>query len=197
VITRVQFEFTKSKYGLQASWAVWADEGDTPKSNMGDLSIFERDETLSKLNPNIVLVALNVSLDGVVLKPFQNFHGKIGGAYKIRYALKDTPLWGAYMTDVIKDFPEKESGKVASYLRENRELEEKNIQRFRQELIDIGATDPILIAFGNETYDILQKNLRDEFQIFKVTHYSHYISKEKYREHILESLKTLQLEGKN
>jgi hypothetical protein len=46
-----------------------------------------------------------------------------------------------------------------------------------------------LIAFGNETYDILQKNLRDEFQIFKVTHYSHYISKEKYREQILESLK--------
>ena len=197
MITREQFEFTKSKYGLQASWAVWADEGDTPKSNMGDLSIFERDETLSRLNPNIVLVALNVSVVGVVLKPFKNFHGKIGGAYKIRYALKDTPLWGAYMTDVIKDFPEKESGKVASYLRENREFKEENIQRFRQELIDIGATDPILIAFGNETYDILQKNLRDEFQIFKVTHYSHYISKEKYREHILESLKTLQLEGGN
>ena len=81
LITKEQFEFTKSKYGLQASWAVWADEGDTPKSNMGDLSIFERDETLSKLNPNIVLVALNVSVVGVVLKPFQNFHGKIGGAY--------------------------------------------------------------------------------------------------------------------
>ena len=64
---------------------------------------------------------------------------------------------------------------------------------------DAGTTapDPILIAFGNKTYDILQKNLRDEFQIFKVTHYSHYISKEKYREHILESLKTLQLEGGN
>jgi len=188
LITREQFEFTKSKYGLHASWAVWPDEGETPKSNMGDLSILERDETLSKLNPNVVLVALNVSLDGVVQKPFQNFHGKGGGAYKIRYALKDTPLWGAYMTDIIKDFPELESGKVGSYLRKNRLFEEENIERFRQELIDIGATDPTLIAFGNEVYDILERNLKDEFRFFKVLHYSHYISKEKYRERVLESL---------
>ena len=36
-----RFQFIKEKYGLHASWAVWAKEGDTPKSNMGDLSIFE------------------------------------------------------------------------------------------------------------------------------------------------------------
>ena len=134
---------------------------------------------------------------GFAPNPFQNFHGKGGGAYKIRYALKDTPLWGAYMTDVIKDFPQKESGKVASYLRGNREFKEENLKRFRQELIDIGAAAPILIAFGNETYGILKTDLRDEFQISKVTHYSHYISKEKYREQISESLKFLLLEGGN
>ena len=39
-----RFQFIKEKYGLHASWAVWAKEGDTPKSNMGDLSFFEEDQ---------------------------------------------------------------------------------------------------------------------------------------------------------
>ena len=78
-----RFQFIKEKYGLHASWAVWAKEGDTPKSNMGDLSIFENNKTLLELNPNIVLVGLNFSVSGVVQKPFQNFHGSGGGAYKL------------------------------------------------------------------------------------------------------------------
>ena len=106
------FELIKSKYGLHASWAIWGEEGNTPKSNMDDLSFFEDNQILSKLNPNIVLVGLNFSVSGVVLKPFQNFHGQGGGAFKIRYALKHTAFWGAYMTDIIKDFPEKESHNV-------------------------------------------------------------------------------------
>ena len=79
MIDKNRFNFIKEKYGLHASWAVWVNEGDTPKSNMGDLSIFEKDEILLKLNPNIILVGLNLSVSGVVLNPFQNFHGSGGG----------------------------------------------------------------------------------------------------------------------
>ena len=100
------FELIKSKYGLHASWAIWDEEGNTPKSNMDDLSFFEEDQILTKLNPNIVLVGLNFSVSGIVQKTFQNFHGQGGGAFKIRYALKNTAFWGSYMTDIIKDFPE-------------------------------------------------------------------------------------------
>ena len=38
------FELIKRKYGLHASWAIWDDEENTPKSNMDDLSFFEEDQ---------------------------------------------------------------------------------------------------------------------------------------------------------
>ena len=45
------------------------------------------------------------------VESFSNFHSSSSTAqdYKIRYALKDTKFWGSYMTDIIKNFPEKHS----------------------------------------------------------------------------------------
>ena len=190
MISQNQFNFIKSKYQYWSSWAIWADQGDTPKSNVGDLSVLDPNtnpKLLSTLNPNIALVALNISRGDITL-PFGNFHDARSEAtdYKIRYATNDTPLWGAYMTDIIKDFEEKISGKVKSYLRENRDFEKENVDFFVQELSDIGATNPTLIAFGNESYDILKRNLNNEFKIHKIPHYANYSSKEKYRQQIKE-----------
>ena len=64
MITREKFDFITKKYGHQSSWAVWAQEGNTPTSNMGDLSVLDPDKNsrlLEVLNPNVVLVALNFS----------------------------------------------------------------------------------------------------------------------------------------
>ena len=131
------------------------------------------------------MVGLNISSVDIET-PFANFHSPRHQAmdFKIRYALRDSPYWGGYMTDIIKDFEQKISGKVISYLRRNKSFEKENVQTFRQELIDIGATDPTLIAFGNITYDILERNLKDEFKILKVPHYANYTNKEKYREQV-------------
>ena len=178
------YEFIKKKYGLHASWAVWPEIGDTPKSNMDDLSIFQNDEILEALNPNIVLVGLNFSKDDVIHEPFQNFHGLGGGAYKIRYALIDTPIWGAYMTDIIKDFPEEESKNVMQYLKSNPSYVLENVESFQQELTDIGAVNPTIIAFGGDAFNILNKHLGSAFRIIKTMHYSHYISKENYRDRL-------------
>lgn len=190
MVSQNEFNFIKSKYQYWSSWAIWADQGDTPKSNVGDLSVLDPNtnpKLLSTLNPNIALVALNISRGDITL-PFGNFHDARSEAtdYKIRYATNDTPLWGAYMTDIIKDFEEKISGKVKSYLRENRDFEKENVDFFVQELSDIGATNPTLIAFGNESYDILKRNLNNEFKIHKIPHYANYSSKEKYRMQIKE-----------
>ena len=193
MISQNQFNFIKSKYQYWSSWAIWADQGDTPKSNVGNLSVLDPNtnpKLLPTLNPNIALVALNISRGDITL-PFGNFHDARSEAtdYKIRYATNDTPLWGAYMTDIIKDFEEKISGKVKSYLRENRDFEKENVDFFVQELTDIGATNPTLIAFGNESYDILKRNLNNEFKIHKIPHYANYSSKEKYRMQIKEVIK--------
>ena len=91
------------------------------------------------------------------------------------------------MTDIIKDYPEKESDKIAEYLKIDKALEQSNIESFRQELRDIGAEKPTLVAFGNAVYDILKRNL-PEFEIVKITHYAHFVSKEKYREEVKQSV---------
>ena len=179
------FELIKRKYGLHASWAIWDDEGNTPKSNMDDLSFFEDDQILSQVNPNIVLVGSNFSVSGIVQKTFQNFHGQGGSAFKIRYALKNAAFWGAYMTDIIKNFPEKESHNVMKYLRKNSDFIDKKIISFEEELKDIKANDPTIVGFGNDSYDILQTNLGSKYNIIKAMHYSHYISKENYRKHMI------------
>ena len=190
MIDRKRFDLIKEKYGNVASWAIWSDEDEKPKSNIGDLTILDSDinkNLLSQINPNVVLVGLNISR-GVIKIPFANFHDKRPEAtdYKIRFAFRDSPYWGGYMTDIIKDFDQKSSGKMVAFLRKNKPFEEENIRTFRQELNDIGAINPTLIAFGNDTFNILNRNFKSEFTILKVPHYANYTSKEKYREQVKE-----------
>ena len=188
MIDSKKFEFIKRKYGDYASWAIWSEEGEKPKSNIGDLTILDPQKNKNlffQLNPNVVLVGLNISR-GSIEVPFANFHDKRPEAtdYKIRYALRGSPFWGGYMTDIIKDFDQKTSGKVVSYLRANKAFEEENVNNFRKELEDLGSESPTIIAFGKDAYVILVRNLKYEYKIFKVPHYANYTSKENYREQI-------------
>jgi len=179
----IEYEKIKSKYGSMSSWAIWSDQGENIKSNMGDISFFENPTitTLKLLNPNIILVGLNISKH--IPKLFSNFHPDYSSAqdYKTRYALKNTMFYGAYMTDIIKDFEEKVSGNLMKYLRKNKTFEKENIVKFEQELVDIGSNSPIIIAFGNDSYKILKRNFK-HYKIYKVSHYSAFINVDKYRE---------------
>jgi len=183
-----KFEFVKKKYGWYASWAIWVETGDRPKDNVGDLSIFDAEKNpglFLQLNPGIILVGLNISR-GALTTPLANFHDARSEAmdYKIRYALAGSLLWGAYMTDIIKDFDQKNSGKVMGYLRKNRQFEEKNARMFREEIHDLGHDNPLIVAFGRDVYTILKRNLSDDFRIIRIPHYSNYCSREKYREEV-------------
>jgi hypothetical protein len=186
-ITRAQFEMIRAKYGHYASWAIWAAEGVKPKENIGDLAVLDVERNmllLEQLNSSIVLVGLNISRRIEV--PLGNFHDSRPQAmdYKLRFAFKDTPFWGAYMTDIIKDFQQKVSGKVTSYLRSDRRFETSNVAILREELKDIGADEPTLVAFGRDAHVILKRNFGDEFTIFKLPHYSNYTGKEQYRKEV-------------
>jgi len=185
MITREHFEEILGKYGEFASWAVWVNEDKKPKSNIGDMSIFDLEKNpnlLEILNPNVVMVGLNFSRT-IAKKAFVNFHDKRpqGQDYKIRYAFRGTEFYGAYMTDIIKDFEEKISGNVLAYLKSNRDFELNNVKLFEQEMKDLRCVNPLIIAFGNISYDILTKHFGSIYRIKKVMHYSQQISKEKYR----------------
>ena len=193
-----KFNFIKQKYGHVASWAIWKEVGETPKSNMEDLNILDPQQNpnlLSKLKPDVVFVGLNTSIDITDLEPFSNFHPTSPHAqdYKTRFALKDTELWGGYMTDIIKNHVGMNAQEVMNYLSANPEVEEKNIEIFRDELKDLGTENPTIIAFGNAAHNILTNNLNNEFNIFQVTHYSHFINPDEYRKKFESLIKEIQM----
>lgn len=193
MITLEQFEFVKQNHGGYASWAVWADADKNPKSNMGDISVFDLNSNhglLDVLNTSVIMVGLNISSDSRLLpEPFRNFHDPSPRAndFKIRYAFRNTEFYGAYMTDIIKRVGMINSKDLLTHLRDHPALVGKNIEIFRQELRDLNSAAPTILAFGAGAYNIVHDHLGSEeySHLIKLTHYSHYIGKEKYRETVL------------
>ncbi len=189
----------KEKYGFLSSWAIWKLPTSTPKSNTGDLSIFDMPDLLLKLNPNYVFVGLNVSNThgnkGINEKNiWSNFHSsyKYQNDYKLRYALMNTKYWGSYMTDIIKKYPEVDSNKVKLFLKQNPNIVKQNIEEFKSEMTILNyILKPVLIAMGDTTYKILDKYLSNEFKIVKIMHYSNMIGAKEYRKTVLEALKNI------
>lgn len=91
MISRRRFDAVREEYGHYASWAVWGAEAKNPKDGMGDISFFDDPsaEFLATLDPDTVLVALNISRP--VERSFGNFHPDYPEAqdYKLRYALRE------------------------------------------------------------------------------------------------------------
>ena len=199
VISAKTFQRLKEEYGHLASWAIWIAPADTPKSNTGDLTIFQQTNVHTILNNQYVFVGLNVSSThgkaGINEKYYwSNFHSAYAyqNDYKLRYALTNTRFWGSYMTDIIKKYPEVASSKVKSFLQNNPQVVQRNIKEFKVEMRLLNAkTRPVLIAMGDLTYQILNKWVADDFKIVKIMHYANRIGKEAYRKHVLAVLGNL------
>jgi hypothetical protein len=191
MISPERFNLVRRKHSGYASWAVWADAASTPKSNMADLSVFNLNtntDLLNLLNPDVVMVALNFSRPDGNTEPFGNFHDPSPWAhdFKIRYAFRDTPYYGAYMTDIVKNLVMLDSKDVVSYLRNHPKVLTENLEKFREELRDLGTRPPVIFAFGAKVYSVLKEHLRPEeySRLIKLIHYSHQISKENYKAHV-------------
>jgi hypothetical protein len=197
MIDKDRFEIIRNKHGTYASWAVWADQSsDKPKSGMGDMAIFadhQRDELLPLLKTNIIMVGLNFSRAITDPQPFCNFHDPSPWAndFKIRHAFVGTDFYGAYMTDVIKLHEQVDSKQVVRHLKAYPNLIEENLRIFREEIADLGVSRPTILAFGKDAYGLLQSRFAPSelTHLIKLTHYSHRIGKEKYKEAILEQIR--------
>ena len=190
----------RNEFGTVSSWAIWQEEGSTPKSNIGDLSIFDdSQQLLTKLNTEYIFVGLNAAVHNEPNpgnKAWGAFHSqdnKRQNDYKLRYCFKDSRFWGSYTTDVINGCPETNSAKATREYKDRKELREQSMNYLKKELQLIGG-NPVLIAFGNDAFDILTKmqqempELKDK-TIIKILHYSYRISKENYKSKVLEALK--------
>lgn len=176
MISHSHFLQVRRDYGDFASWAVWEDRGATATSTVSDLSIFHQPElahTLQVLRIDIAFVGLNVSRAPGNC-PLSNFHVKkpTGTDYKLRDALFGTQLWGAYMTDFIKDFPEPKSSAVMRFLRSDPEAESFHANTLRSELTTVcgDLSSVSLIALGADAHKLLKKH----FQGCNVFHLDHY-----------------------
>ena len=171
----------RERFGHFASWAVWAEEGEKAKGNIDDLTVLNPDENptlLETLHGNSIFLGLNISRR--IELPFGNFHDPRSRAtdFKIRYALKNTSYWGSYITDIIKDFEERASGKMISFLRKNKEFERDNIRKLHEEIAVLGFANPTLVTFGRDAETIAKRHLGGDFRIIRIPHYANYISKQ-------------------
>ena len=166
-------EAIRLRYGFMSSWAIW-----------GDISP-------EAIHVHTIFVGYNISKK--IAKAFGNFHeGK--NDYRIQDAIQGTIFEGSYMTDLIKDFEEKSSGKMKQYLATNPDFLAENIASFVKELEFIGANNPILIAFGNDCYTLLKKYLPGH-TVHKVLHYSSFTTNEERRQEMLRLEKEIQQAG--
>jgi hypothetical protein len=194
-MTKERYERIQQKHGGVASWAIWETQGDRPKSNMGASNVFNphtNPSLLESLKTNVVMVGLNFSREVENIHDFSNFHDESPYAndFKIRYAFSNTPYYGAYITDVLKSLVILEARSVRDYLKENPNVLRFHINRFEEELDDLGSERPLLLAFGRDAFGILQKHLNKErfSHLIQITHYSHQVRKEKYREDVLDQI---------
>jgi hypothetical protein len=183
------------KYGDVASWAVWEPEGDRPKSNMGPQNVFNLEANpllLESLRNNVVMVGLNFPREVRNAPPFSNFHDESPYAndFKIRYAFRGTPYYGAYMTDVLKGLVIPAAKSVRDHVRNNPGVAESHVRAFEEELDDLGSDKPILLAFGHDAYGLLHRHLdkRRYGMLIEITHYSHRVPKEKYGPEVLSRI---------
>lgn len=188
MISEELYRKIEKKYGDVASWAYWEKAGLKPKSNIGNMQLFNCKENsllLQILKTNIVMVGLNFSWPVTFTESFKNFHDSSPHAqdYKIRFAFQGTVFYGAYMTDLIKNMPLKSSHELKTVLRQNKAVIDENIATFRRELYDIEAKDPVILAFGVDVYELLNEKLdKSEYSILiKLTHYSQQIGEKDYK----------------
>ncbi len=127
------------------SFAVWRD------ANIDDISVIS--EEVGNLHGRVIFVGFNASSD---ILPFQNFHKThVGGRDKwlAESIGSNLLLRGAYMTDFFKgDYSVRQAG-----VNVDSESEQKNLQILRDEISCFVSDNPILVAFGIKTFDLLKK----------------------------------------
>ena len=137
------------------------------------------------------MVGLNLSRF-TISEPFHNFHdhSPMAHDYKIRYAFSGTEYYGAYMTDIIKGVVEVDSKNIPNHLKQNPDVLRDSLKTFREEVKDLGVEAPLILGFGHLAFELLRKHLlpTEYRKLIRLTHYSHQIGKEKYREKVLAEI---------
>lgn len=185
-----------ANYKNTASWAVWPSSESYDRTS--DISF--PDENLDEvLHARSIIVGLNPGESSAEPKPWHNFHtSPRHNDHFLAEAFRDTPHWGAYMTDLLAEVNSK-----SSTLDLSNETILRDVGILVEQLQVLSAVDPLFIVIGNETAKAFKKHeptLADALGLtsarwVKIPHYSrangrtHGNNLSKYRQLVLEALK--------
>lgn len=187
---------TMTPYEMTASWAVWPPSESYARTS--DIS-FPVGDFDGVLHARCIILGLNPGESSVERRPWQNFHtSPRHNDHFLAEAFRDTPHWGAYMTDLLTEVNSKSN---------TLDLSAETIQRDVVELVEqfraLGTIDPLVIVIGTKTAKAFKKHEPvlaaalglPRIRWVPVPHYSaangrvHGNSPDKYRRLVLEALK--------
>lgn len=197
MITKEQFLELKKNYGVFSSFAIWESA-----DNVSDISMFETDEVLEEINDKYVFIALNPANhnnDDIETTPFRNFHSKDSRQkdFKLCYAIAGTKVWGSYITDLYKSFPETKSEVLKQKLKSDPQKVENDFKTLEKEIeiLTKNKKEITLIALSRYVEKQLKKCFKDKYKIAYVTHYSYRYGgcsdANIYKERVLKQLEEL------
>ena len=212
-----QFLLNRIKYGECSSWALWRigacenqrfapDPSDAPKfflnSFVRDLnkisSESEYESFAQQIQTETVLVALNFAERDERTKKatqglaFHAFHEEtsLTSDHRLRDACLGTPLWGSYITDLVKfedgvltPVRDSKATNIKQRLR-NQDFLRDQVHGLCTELSELGCVNPTIVALGNDVYNALtqgrnnqsfntiRESLGTETRIIRLPHYS-------------------------
>ena len=195
MISKEQYDTLSKQYGSTSSWTIWARPNNDlwkTKSNISDVSFFQNQDIIDYLSPDYIFVGQNPADhtdSDKYTELWKNFHSgdtKRSQDYKLRYALKDTKYWGCFITDIYPEIIETDSN--CAMRKANKDMTSESKERLLQARNILGG-HAIIVAIGDKTYQILKEALSGEnVRLKKITHYSHHINIDKYRQSVLKDL---------
>jgi hypothetical protein len=146
-----------------SSWGIW---GETTS----DLTVFDMEnKPWERLRSDVYLMGGNTGKLGPEgLGKFQNFHAKgHGGDGSLRTALTGGPIEGAYLTDIVKDYPTTHSGPLLKAIGAgDANITEHVVEPLQEELRLLKCPDQVtVVLLGSSTvavWDAVFRHLPDD-----------------------------------
>jgi hypothetical protein len=135
---------TMTPYEMTASWAVWPPSEAYDRTS--DIS-FPDGELDGVLHGGSVILGLNPGESSVERRPWRNFHtSPRHNDHFLAEAFRDTPHWGAYMTDLLTEVNSK-----SNTLDLSAETIHRDVAVLVEQFQALGAVDPLVIVIGTKT----------------------------------------------
>jgi hypothetical protein len=140
----------KSDFAIHSSWAIW----NLAKGKHNEHVIDTIDESISKLNPEIIFVGYNPNgKESDNKSPWHIFHSKYRGCRDgwMMEALNTEVFRGAFLTDL---FPEEKAPRISeTNINETKAI--SALKSFEEQLNLIQCKYPYIIPIGQDAYKIL------------------------------------------